>query len=329
MRVFRFSSVAVSGLLINELLLWSFTEFVGLFYLISSIIASVTSTTSNFILNDNWTFKDRKKGNFFKRLVKYYSISAGTTVIIVSALFILTNFLGIYYLISNIFAILVAFSWSYSSNLRWTWFVKPRVVLKLPKKDPKISIIIPTSNKEGVKDFVSGVSRVLDKNNIKKEVVVVDNLSTSIMKSFSEAGGDVLGVVYPFHSPEVIPEMIKPIMNNESDLVIGSRYADGSKLDCSFENMVGHRFKSLLTRGLVNVKDPLSSFLFFNKDVIRGVNLDPECYNPGLEVLVKGNYGNVKEMPYSLDYAGNMFNEPGIFSYLKDLSRLYWYKMNE
>ncbi|MCK4496644.1 MAG: GtrA family protein [Candidatus Aenigmarchaeota archaeon] len=328
MRVFKFSFVGLSGLLVNEFILWFFTDIVGFFYLISSIISIIITCTSNFLLNDNWTFRERRRGNVFKRLTKYYSISAGTLVINISVLFILTNFLGIYYLISNIFGILVAFSWSYFSNLRWTWFVKSREILK-PLKNPMVSMVIPASNKEGAKDFVSRVSKVLGKNNIKKEIIVVDNFNSSVLNGFSRARGDVIGVVHPFHSPEAVSELIKPIMNNESDIVIGSRYADGSELNCPFGNRISHRFKSLLARGLVDVRDPLSGFFFFNKDVIKAVGLNPGCYNPGLEVLVKGNYGNVREMPYSLTRDKNVFMEPGIFSYLKTLIKLYWYKMNK
>ncbi len=327
MRVFRFSAVGVSGLLINEFMLWFFTDIVGFFYIISSIISSIISITSNFIINDKWTFRERRKGSSLKRLAKYCSISAVTTLIIISVLYILTSFLGIYYLISNIFGIFVAFSWSYSSNLRWTWPANPREIRKLPNKNPMISIIIPTSNKEEVKGFVSGISRVLGENNIKKEIILVDNLNSSILNGFDEAGGDVVGVMYPFHSPGAVPESIKPITNNESDLVIGSRYMNGSDLSCSFGNRISHRVKSLLARGLVNVRDPLSGFFFFNKDVIKDVNLG--CSSPSMEVLVKGKYGNVKEIPYSLSRDGNMFMGPGIFSYLKDLVRLYWYKINE
>lgn len=121
MRVFKFSTVGLSGLFVNEFLLFFFTEFLGIFYLVSSIFASVVSTTINFIINDNWTFRERRKGNLIKRLLKYYSISFVTVVIIVTVLFVLTNFLGIHYLISNIIGIFIAFSWSLLANQRWTW----------------------------------------------------------------------------------------------------------------------------------------------------------------------------------------------------------------
>jgi putative flippase GtrA len=331
MRVFRFSTVGLIGLLLNEFTLWFFTDIAGFFYIISGVISCIISATTNFFINDNWTFRERRRGSVFERLVKYYSISAVTALILISVLFILTSFLGIYYLISNLFGIFagvfVAFLWSYSSNLRWTWSKEPIEIRKLPTKNPKVSIIIPTSNKEEAKGFVSGVSRVLEKNNIKGEVMVVDNLNSSVLNGFSEAKTDVIGVVYLFHSPEDVLELIKPIMNNESDLVIGSRYMDGSNLNCSFGNRVSHRFKSLLARGLVNVRDPLPDFFFFNKDVIRGVNLG--CSIPSLEVLVKGKYGNVREIPYSLTCTGDGFTGPNIFSYLKDLVRVYWYKINE
>ncbi|UCD07294.1 MAG: GtrA family protein [Candidatus Aenigmatarchaeota archaeon] len=329
MRVFKFSSVGLIGLLVNEFMLWFFTDSVGLFYLVSSIIASIISIISNFIINDKWTFRERRSGNIFKRLVKYCSISAVTALIIVSVLYILTDFLGIYYLISNIFGVFVAFYWSYSSNIRWTWPVKLGEIRKLQNKNPNVSVIIPASNKDSVKGFVEGVSSVLEENNIDNDIMVVDDENSSVLKGFSDVRGDVVGVIHPFHSPEAIPELIKPIMNNESDLVIGSRYAEGSELNCSFGERISYRFKSLLARGLTNVKDPLPGFFFFNKNLIKGVYLDSGCYSPGLEVLVRGKYGNAREVPYSINCEQDMSNRSSIFRYFKNLIKLYWYRINE
>ena len=119
-KFFKFCVVGVSGIIVNEGLLWLLTEFADLFYLISSIIAIETSILTNFVLNDLWTFKDKKKGNYFLRMLKFNAARIFTGFINWIVLFILTN-LGIHYLISNLIGIAVATLIGYIISLKWVW----------------------------------------------------------------------------------------------------------------------------------------------------------------------------------------------------------------
>lgn len=129
MRIFKFALVGLSGVFVNEGLLWFFTEIIGLFYLVSSAIGIEVSIITNFILNEKWTFSDRvrvKKEGILRRLPKFNLVSVGGLIINITVLYILTNFLGIHYLISNLFGILCAFFWNYFINLKWTWGLKSK-----------------------------------------------------------------------------------------------------------------------------------------------------------------------------------------------------------
>jgi dolichol-phosphate mannosyltransferase len=122
MRIAKFALVGLSGVLVNEGLLWLFTEIAGLYYLISGAIGIEVSIITNFILNERWTFSDRARGGgMLKRFPKFNLVSIVGLVINMAVLFSLTNFLGVHYLISNLFGILCAFLWNYLVNLRWTW----------------------------------------------------------------------------------------------------------------------------------------------------------------------------------------------------------------
>jgi len=122
-RFFKYAVVGLSGVIVNAGLLFFFTEYVGLFYLISSIIAVEISIISNFTWNELWTFQDlsnQHKG-IVKRFGKFNFVSIVGIIINVSVLFLITNFLGVYYLISNLFGIGAATLWNYFVNLKWTW----------------------------------------------------------------------------------------------------------------------------------------------------------------------------------------------------------------
>jgi len=125
MRIAKFALVGLSGVFVNEGLLWVLTEIAGLYYLISSAIGIELSIITNFILNDKWTFSDRARGvGVLRRFPKFNLVSLGGLVINMIVLFSLTNSLGVYYLISNLFGISFAFLWNYLVNLKWTWGVR-------------------------------------------------------------------------------------------------------------------------------------------------------------------------------------------------------------
>jgi dolichol-phosphate mannosyltransferase len=123
-RLIKFVGVGLSGVVVNEGVLWLLTEFAGLQYYISSIFAIEASIISNFILNDHFTFSDRrtgKTGSFFKRLLKFNLTCAAGAVIQYGFLLLLTEVAGLNYLLSNLIGIIIAFIWNYVLSLIWTW----------------------------------------------------------------------------------------------------------------------------------------------------------------------------------------------------------------
>jgi dolichol-phosphate mannosyltransferase len=118
----KFMLVGLSGVVVNQGLLWLLTDFGGLRYYISAIFAIEASIISNFVLNDYFTFARRRAGRFFMgRLLKFNLICLAGAAIQYGLLVLFTSVLGIYYLISNIIAIAVAFLWNYFFNRNWTW----------------------------------------------------------------------------------------------------------------------------------------------------------------------------------------------------------------
>jgi dolichol-phosphate mannosyltransferase len=123
-RFIKFCLVGASGVLVNMGLLWLLTEVVGLFYLVSAAIAIETSIINNFILNDIWTFRDRRapgRTAGLVRLLKFNLVSAAGIGINMGVLWTCTEVLGIYYLISNLCGIAAAMLWNFIINLSWTW----------------------------------------------------------------------------------------------------------------------------------------------------------------------------------------------------------------
>lgn len=122
-RFLKFCLVGLSGVLVNMGLLWFLTELVGLYYLVSAAISIETAIISNFILNDIFTFRDRHQGGglFCRRLLRFNLVSLAGLGINMGILWILTDILGVFYLVSNLLGIAAATLWNYSVNTWWTW----------------------------------------------------------------------------------------------------------------------------------------------------------------------------------------------------------------
>ena len=130
-------------------------------------------------------------------------------------------------------------------------------------------------------------------------------LGSAVLEGFREAKSDVLAVMDADlqHPPELLPQMYRKICEGYS-LVVASRYVDGGGVEgWSF-------FRRLISWGAVKlahlflprtsrIKDPISGYFMLNRSVVDNVKLNPIGYKVLLEILVKGKYNSIIEIPYS------------------------------
>jgi dolichol-phosphate mannosyltransferase len=121
-RFVKFCLVGGSGVLVNEGLLWLLTDFAGFYYLASAAIGIEVSIITNFLLNDRFTFADRRApGGFLRRLGKFNLVSLVALAVNMALLWFLTSVAGLHYLVSNLIGIAVAAVLNYLLNTLWTW----------------------------------------------------------------------------------------------------------------------------------------------------------------------------------------------------------------
>ena len=118
---FKFAFVGLIGTIINLAVLYVFTEFLGIYYLFSAVVAFILAGSNNFILNKIWTFKERIKDKILSKYIKFFFISIVALSVNLFFLYIFTEFLGIYYMISQILAIGIALTINFLGNKIWTF----------------------------------------------------------------------------------------------------------------------------------------------------------------------------------------------------------------
>lgn len=225
-----------------------------------------------------------------------------------------------------------------------------------------VSIIIPTyDEKNNLPILVDRIINSLDKTEI--EIIIVDDnspdgtgriadelsrvnktihvihrkgklgLGTAVVEGFNNAKGDILGVMDAdlSHPPELIPDILDQILNSKAEFVIATRYRKEGKIEnWSHKRRMTSLIATLLARPLTKVSDPMSGFFFFKQNIIEGIELSPVGYKIGLEIIVKGNYNNLIEIPFTFQNRFNGkskldFNEQ--LNYLHHLLRLYVHRI--
>lgn len=223
-----------------------------------------------------------------------------------------------------------------------------------------VSVVVPTYNeKANVKELVSQLRYVLSGAAIGYEIIFVDDsidetpdllrllskqysevkylhrestrgLASAVVSGFAQAEGDVIIVMDADlqHPPEMIPLMIQRLTN--ADIVIPSRFVDGGsdgglnafrKLISWTARMIGR----LSIKRLREISDCTGGYFALKRHVIEGVQLEPIGWKILMEILVKGQYETVHEIPYTFLARNDGESKMGVkeqWNYLLHIARL-------
>jgi len=122
-RFLKFIGVGISGTFVNLGVLRLVTAYTAWNEKVQLIPGIEVSIITNFILNDYFTFADRRTGkklSFFRRLFKYNVVALAGAVINwgVAALLV---YLGLNIFLADFIGIIIAFLWNYFFSSIWAW----------------------------------------------------------------------------------------------------------------------------------------------------------------------------------------------------------------
>ena len=108
------------------------------------------------------------------------------------------------------------------------------------------------------------------------------------------------------HNPDEIPFLVKPIIDDEADLVNGSRYLDGFDEDTPAYRRVGQKVLDIATNitSGTNVTDSQSGFRAFKGDTIKYYRFRDTGFGIESEMLADAAENNLKivEVPITVRY---------------------------
>ena len=224
---------------------------------------------------------------------------------------------------------------------------------------PAVSIVIPTLNEaENIYPLLTRIFEVAESSQLSLEVVIVDDSSTdgtrdqvrgweithpvtlvcretkdglasAVIEGARAARAPIVVVMDAdlSHPPEILPDLIAPLVAGTHDMVIGSRYTKGgSTPDWPLGRKMASRLATVPARILTDPQDPLAGFFSVGRDNLANLDKSVSGFKIGLEVLVAGE-GNLRvaEVPITFfdRYKGkSKMNKGIIFDYFRQVLNL-------
>jgi dolichol-phosphate mannosyltransferase len=152
-------------------------------------------------------------------------------------------------------------------------------------------------------------------------------LASAVVAGFAAARGDILVVMDAdlSHPPETVPALVNAVEHG-ADLAVGSRYVTGGGVeDWPLTRRVVSRVACLMGNALVPVRDATSGFFALRRSVIDGVKLNPIGFKIGFEVIARGRYKKVVEVPYTFrdrELGSSKFGRREIMQFVQQLGQV-------
>ena len=181
------------------------------------------------------------------------------------------------------------------------------IITKLKKITDKIIVC-----DDGSSDFTAKISEELGAIVIKHEKNL--GYGAAIRSIFLKAKESECDVLVTFdadgqHKIEDINKVVKPIVDDESDIVIGSRFLDESEKDVPNYRKVGIKIITRITNASIKkqLTDSQSGFRAYSKKVLSELNPSELGMGISTEILIKASSikFRISEVPITISYDGD------------------------
>jgi len=130
-RVVRYLISGTTAAMTQLVITYALTEFFGLYYLSSSCLGFVTAFMVSFLLQKFWTFEDKSQDNVHIQIPLSLSIAIIGLILNSALLFVLVEYLHIWYVIAQFFSMGIISTCNYFIYKAWVF--KPNITSVEPE----------------------------------------------------------------------------------------------------------------------------------------------------------------------------------------------------
>ena len=179
--------------------------------------------------------------------------------------------------------------------------------ISLSFKDSGASLEFIVVDDSSTDDTVKAAESLKDRCNVK--VIVRKNergLATAVLRGFREASGRLFAVIDGDmqHPPEVIARLFNGLTGHNADMAVASRkVAGGGTSDWEYHRAVISAAATVIAKlclpvTLRKVRDATTGCFMFKRECVDLSKLSPLGFKIFLEVLARGKFGKIVEVPY-------------------------------
>jgi glycosyltransferase involved in cell wall biosynthesis len=206
----------------------------------------------------------------------------------------------------------------------------------------QVSIVIPIFNEKETLHEIVGRVRAVEAMDV-KEIILVDDCSTDgtrdLMESgfeepifkklyhsvnqgkgaalrtgFAAATGDIVVVQDADleYDPNELPGLLRPIINNQADVVFGSRFMGGGAHRVVFYwHMLGNKFLTMLSNMMsnLNLTDMECCYKLFRREVLEKITIEEDRFGVEPELTAKVSKLDVRIYEVGISYYGRTYQE--------------------
>lgn len=103
-RIARFLAIGTLGMALNVGVLYALTEYTGLWYLASEVVAFIVAVSITFFLQKFWTFRQRDRARIAHESLRFFGINAFNLLLNAAILYALVDGLGLWYVPGQVIA---------------------------------------------------------------------------------------------------------------------------------------------------------------------------------------------------------------------------------
>ena len=205
----------------------------------------------------------------------------------------------------------------------------------------KLSIIIPVYNE--IKTLEEILKRIKNQTHIDKEIILIDDFSTdgsreliknklkskvqkiifneknygkgySVRQGIEIAEGDIILIQDADleYSPTDYDKLVNPILNNDADIVYGSRFiGSDEKRVLFFWHTLGNKFLTLLSNVFTNLNltDMENCYKVFRSDIIKNIELKENRFGFEPEITAKISKKDFRIYEVGVKYYGRKYKD--------------------
>jgi glycosyltransferase involved in cell wall biosynthesis len=218
-----------------------------------------------------------------------------------------------------------------------------------------ITIIIPCYNE--VKTIEIIVNKILKLNKYEFEIIIVDDYSIDgtreilknklfnkvsliiyneknygkgycIKKGIEQSNGNIILIQDADleYDPNDYPKLINPIINNNADVVYGSRFVGGDeKRVLFFWHTVANKILTLISNVFsnLNLTDMECGYKVFRAEVLKKITLNQNRFGFEPEITAKISKMNIRIFEVGVSYFGRTYSEGKKITYKDAFNALY------